>query len=147
MFHDQDTVILAINSAAAAKLALETRVGFKRSVSGFFIIISRYCLENFVAHHLPLWLHFFYEVCCVFSGLLLSCGKYWPFLWQQFPLYSTLFSSYSIIFQVLDQKHGYTLHQRGCSALHGHKFKSAVVRFCTGPSYFKIMALGDGRVL
>lgn len=38
---DLDTVILAINSAAAAKLALETRVGFKRSVSGFFIIISR----------------------------------------------------------------------------------------------------------
>ncbi|KAJ6380852.1 hypothetical protein OIU77_029699 [Salix suchowensis] len=38
---DLDTVILAINSAAAARLALETRVGFKRSISVFFNISSR----------------------------------------------------------------------------------------------------------
>ncbi|KAH8506648.1 hypothetical protein H0E87_013445 [Populus deltoides] len=57
---DLDTVILAINSVAAAKLALETRVGFKRSVCGFFIIISRSqsCVEykeNAALHRNSMW--------------------------------------------------------------------------------------------
>lgn len=76
----QDKVILAINSAAAAKIFFERHVAPGRSFAQFSILCMYSLQDSNPASQLhsssiPLWCAIFDDLCCVFSGLLPSCGK------------------------------------------------------------------------
>ncbi|CAK7342708.1 unnamed protein product [Dovyalis caffra] len=106
---DLDTVILAINSAAAAKLALETHVGSTRSFAGFYIInrsiaFTWQVLAIFVASISTLFyivLQFFHNLssfgsktwmyttsarvfCTTWTNIQIRCCQilYWPIILQ-----------------------------------------------------------------
>ncbi|KAF9679583.1 hypothetical protein SADUNF_Sadunf06G0029900 [Salix dunnii] len=76
---DLDTVILAINSAAAARLALETRVGFKRSIPVFFNISSRSIsfMWQVLAIFVPTISTLFYIVLQLFHNVSSFGSKTW----------------------------------------------------------------------
>lgn len=105
----QDTIILAINSAAAAKAVIEKHMNSKRSYAGFSIIHVYYQLTLLFSLIVP-FSAILDALSCAVSGVLLSCGMHWLFLWRQFPLYSISLFSCCIGFQVLDPKHRCSSH-------------------------------------